>query len=348
MALLFADNFSHYGTPARMLEGAYAEADGSLVVDPDGVSTGRVFFTGTGSARKVLPSTNETTGVAIRLWMPQLPVAASTFFPGIAFRNLADRNIVSVCPTTTGALQINNYSNDALNIWTSVAAVTTGPVITASGWYHLEVTYNSTTKECKVYVEGREVLSATSTTTTTGTVAQVTFGGIRGGGGSATATGNFKDFVAWNGAGVLNTSQIGTVQVISLDVNSDVAQPWAATPPGTPGYDILSNNPPDNAQYLTAAFPVPDPYIGTLSDLPPDVSSVKGIVTFARFTKTDGGDAELTVSLLSDGETAAGAVHTGSVAQTYWLDVFETDPATGMPWTPVAVDDLEIKLDRLS
>jgi hypothetical protein len=52
------------------------------------------------------------------------------------------------------------------------------------------------------------------------------------------------------------------------------------------------------------------------------------------------------VSLTSGANTDAGADRPMTTAFTYWSDVSEVNPGTGVFWTPTEVDAMDIEFDR--
>lgn len=84
-----------------------------------------------------------------------------------------------------------------------------------------------------------------------------------------------------------------------------------------------------------------------LSDLPPDVTSVRWIETITRGAKVDGGDGNVQTSVSPDGTNwADGTDRPYTVAQTFYDDVSELSPVTGLLWTPTEVNSVIIKLNR--
>jgi len=62
--------------------------------------------------------------------------------------------------------------------------------------------------------------------------------------------------------------------------------------------------------------------------------------------KSDGGDAEYQVDIVSGSSTHTGTAHTLSTSFNYQYDVVELDPATGDLWSPIAVNNLNIEINR--
>jgi hypothetical protein len=356
MALVHADNFSIYGTTAAlMLNGVYADTPSvSLVTDPDGISGGyvmRISSNGTGGVRYVLTSASTTVGVAARVWCTNL---SFEFYirPTIAFYNSGGAIFCFVEFDTTGRAILKTGSTTGTTVATSV-----NPVITANGWYHLEaklVTGAGATDSFELRVEGQTVTwdaSVTGIDLTADSIYQVFLGnGHFHSNAPSTDTNYYKDFVIWDDSGSYNNDFLGSVLVTNLLPTSDVDLNWGLST-GTEGYSILDNIPPVDGTYIYAEDdPLPDPYVATLSDLPDDVTSVKGVITFVRAAKNDGGDGSLQVGLISDPDgtpaTVLGTDRPITVAQTYWRDVFEEDPATTAPWLPAAVNDTNLQIDR--
>lgn len=365
MAIVWADNFQMYGpvtttsiaatSTLRMLNGSYAEMTGAgsnspiiLERDPDPTGTGRPVLAfwmhfSIARCRKVLPSAQFTVGQACRIWFETLPGPASTGPNIAAFRDVAGTLLVSVFVDPSGRIRVfrGNFDSGTL------LGQTTGPVIVANAWQHVEtkVVFHNVAGSVEVRVEGVPVLNITGVNTSANNLpCQQT--------GFATTNDNvisqlfFKDYVIWDTTGAFNTDFLGSVSVFSLHTNSDEALNWTPST-GTTGWNILDNFPPaDTTEFLSAGLPLPSPYVGTLTNLPPDVTSVRAIQTTVRARKTDGGDGNIQVSMLSGAAAALGANRPITAAYTYWSDVFEQDPTTSLAWTPVSVNAARIRLNR--
>ncbi len=353
MSLVHADNFSIYGTTvALLLNGIYAQTDGTtLVTDPDGISGGHVArITGSGQntetngLRFVLPSSQNKVGISQRIWLPALQSSTIPCAVFAQFRDGANAIMVTITADTTGRLRAHAGDSQSAAVLTS-----TNPVITANGWYHLETVVNNSANTVEVRVEGITVISGTITIASD--IAQV-MATSRTSNTSAGYTWYTKDYVIWNGAGSFNNDFLGSVLVANLMPTADIDLNWTPST-GTAGWSILDNIPPVDTTYLSAPYNAgayEDPYVGELSDLPVETTSVKGLITFVRASKSDGGDGTLQVGLISDPAgtpaTVLGADRAITVAQTYWRDVFEVDPKTSALWLPAAVNLAQLQLDR--
>lgn len=348
MAIVHADNFSIYDTNVGLMtQGIYAEVSGSsaLVSDPDGISAGRVYQQVSSAAsqavlRYVLPTSQSTTGVALRVWMNNLPVIEQDRPRIVSFRDGSNVETAYVIIETTGRFTFYDGTN---------TITTTNPVITANGWWHVEVKYvTAGTGSIEIRVEGITVMQNTNlgylSMPNVFQIAQHYFGFNFG-----STVVYWKDYIIWDDTGTNNNNFLGTVMVTQLLPMSDVALNWTPST-GSTGYTILDNIPPDDSMYLAAPFPAPAAYQAGLTNLPKDVTSVKALISIIRAAKTDGGDGNIQVSIVSDPlgtpATVDGADRPITTAQTYWRDVFEIDPKTGAPWTPIAVDNANLKINR--
>lgn len=353
--LIHADNFSIYGTSTSLLtQGVYIGAgECSLVTDPDGISSGRVLRVSgqnTNGLRFALPSIQATVGIASRTWLESLPTQSANR-PNIQmFKTAANGNLVSVVIEANGA--INVYRGDRAG---TLLGSTVVPVITAQGWWHIEtkVTINSTTGSVEIRVEGIEVLKLENVNTGSTSVGIISVGDVPS--APIPTTLRCKDLVIWDTQGDYNDDFLGTVLVHTLLPDEDIALNWTPST-GSEGWPILDNIPPVDGQYISAPYnpdgppDYPNPYVGALTELPEETTSVKGIISFVRAAKSDGGDGSIQVGIISDPdnspETVLGTDRPITVAQTYWRDVFEEDPKTEAPWTPAAVNIAHLQINR--
>lgn len=346
--LLHADNFNMYGsTVAYMTNGVYAQSSGAdLVADPDGVDTARVlrFNDVGGFVRWAMPAANATVGVSVRIWVENLPSDA-TARPKVAQWRDASNNIVAYCYITpTGQLAFVNGGGPT----TAAIATTPGPVLTANAWWHVECKLvagllSAATFEARV--EGVVALTADTFSTSAATISQAGLASTANGVALVPKT-YYKDFVVWDGSGTQNNDFLGSVIVYELFTTSDDTMGgWTST--AANGYSVLDNNPPaDGVSYIAADDTPPAAAVFGLTNLPADVTSVKGIITRVRAAKIDGGDGSLQISLRSGVSDDAGTDRPITIAQTYWSDVSEQDPDTAAAWLPGAVDNVKLVIDR--
>jgi hypothetical protein len=351
--LQWADTFNRYGTNnALLLNGLYAENIGRRLPAPCGsghCSAAVVFkcgsnwpFTTTQGLRYVLSSNQPTVGMAGKLWM-------SALFPAKIFNavlGMARRVEHHDCADASehgrrarGLSMQRGRKSEKLRF----------RYLVANAWNHIEakVFRSATVGTFEVRVNGAAaVLSLTglgarrqryrpgrlrklANGTNVGTI-MLTY---------------YKDIVIWDGTGTYNKDFMGTCSVLDIDTDSDVVLGWTPNPAGT-GFSILDNNPPtDDAAYIGAAAAALTNTFG-LSNLPADVTTVRGGVIVNRSRKIDGGDGNVQAGLISGASTGLGADRPITVAYTYYKDVFEVDPNTGVPFIPANFNLAKLKLTR--
>jgi hypothetical protein len=340
--LEFADNFSNYGdVESYMTDGLYAELIGiNLVDDPDGVSTGKVIRTDTVyRLRRVLSSAQTTVGVGFRIWDNALPGSAGESPAIICFNDTDNAVQVMIRLNTDGTLSAYRGAESTL------LGTTATPVITTGSWTHIEVavTFSQTVGTVEIRINGVPKLELENQDTCQ--TANVHCAQVRFGEDSFVSPVHMKDLFIWNGSGSFNNDFLGDVQVVSLRPDSDSSFNWTAST-GSTGYNLIDESTPDDTDYISADSTPPAASVFGLSDLNEDVTSVRGLITFTRALKTDGGDAPVQVSLVSNGDEDAGEDRPITVAATFWTDVSETDPDTAAPWTRTGVNAATLKVDR--
>lgn len=352
MSLVWADfpsgHTGLYGTNTSFMDdGLYAAVggDASLGEDPDPNVTGNVLTISRGAQngigqklRFILPSAQATFGMSARIWLPSLP-SNSAHPPFFRFEDGANAEIFRIEPTTTGALQVFYAGGDS---------TTVAPVMVANAWQHIEVkvTVSATVGTIEIRREGVAVLELTGLNTGTASAEQCSICSRNNGSTLQTpSTYYVKDWVIWDGAGSINNDFLGSVIVYPLLTASDISLNWTPST-GATGFDLIDEAPPVDGDYIEAPDPAPAPAVMSLTDLPADVTSVKGLITVVRAAKTDGGDGNLQTSLISNAVTGNGTDRAITTAFSYYRDVFELDPDTSAAWLPSAVDAADIQFDR--
>lgn len=103
---------------------------------------------------------------------------------------------------------------------------------------------------------------------------------------------------------------------------------------------------PQDLSYLSADDSPPAAMEFGFQNLPPDITSVRGLVMVGRMRKIDGGDGNVQMSLISNAAAANGADRPLTTTPTYWFDISQLDPDTGLPWSPFAVDNMTGRVNR--
>lgn len=356
MAIDWMDNFNIYGTDggrdARLLNGVYAETTrATLQVDPDPTAGGTMAlqkFSGGlgGDMRKVLSAAVTTVGVAARYWLTSIP-SDSGAVHSPSFIVLSDVNNVAhirLSADASGNLRaLRNDNGGEVQI-----AITASPVIIANAWKHIETKcfLDAAAGTLEVRIEGVPVLTFAGRTASNIPGAIVSCQQVAFRSGWDGPNMYVKDFIIWNGTGAANTDFLGSCQVMKIIPDADVALNWTPSA-GVTGYNLINEvTPDDDGSYIAAPFPIPAAYKCSLSDLPVTVTSVKGVMPIHRSRKTDGGDGNIQVGAISGGSTGLGADRPITTAYTYWWDVFDRDPNGNIAWTRLAVNAMNLQLNR--
>jgi hypothetical protein len=111
---------------------------------------------------------------------------------------------------------------------------------------------------------------------------------------------------------------------------------------------MITDGRPNDLTYMSAADnPLPSPMRFEMEDLPPDITSVRALITVTRHRKIDGGDGNVQTALSPNGTNwDNGADRPITTAFQYDFDVSEVSPVTSSPWTPVEVDSLKLRINR--
>lgn len=351
MAIQWMDDFTCYGTDggaaARMLDGLYAQASGGLSVDPDPNSAGNRVLNLSGDStriRKVLSAAQTTVGIASRIWLSSLP---GSFKPIIAeFGDVSNNIHMNVQVNASGVLEVHRFDSGSDVLMGSSST----PVLTANAWRHIEikVLFDVAVGTVEIRAEGVTVLNLTGVRTISNiggyaaTVQNVT---MHQSSGLGLVGFYVKDLILWDGTGGVNNNFMGSCQVLKLLPNGDTSLGWTPSS-GTTGYNLINDaTPDDDTNYISAPFPLPSASQFTLTDLPVNVSTVRGVQLMHRSKKTDGGDGNVQISAVSGANTGNGADRAITTAYTYSYDLFQLDPS-GSAWSRTLVNALQLKLNR--
>jgi len=348
MALLWCDGFDHYGTGAtgrtNMLAGVWAALSTNLTPSATQARTGSNSLSHSGNsstqARRVFPgATRATVGFGAGIYLSSLPSTSN----GVVLAEFRDSgNAAQICVklSTTGQVVVlrGNVSGAVLG--------TSDPVITAQAWHHYEIKALCADSggAVEVRVNGVTVLDISGVDTrnsATSLIDQVAFGSE-----NAIPLTYWDDVFAWDTAGSLVNDFIGPQRVYTRLPDADTAESDWTRNTGSTDFSTIDQAAPDGDTTYIAAATVGDISEFGLTGLPAEVSVVTALYAAPMSRKEDAGAANLRASLVSGASVAAGADRPITEAYTYWDDVFETDPATGAPWTPAAANAALLRLEK--
>jgi hypothetical protein len=366
MAIIWADFPSGqqglYNTnTALMLNGIWAELVSvglapELVndIDPAIGSSGRVLLTqaqGNSGAdrptglRFAYPSPQTTMGVSFRLWQEELP-SDNRLVPFVSFRNAANFTLFAIRFLSNGSIEVRRSDNE-LGV---LLGTTTGPVVTANSYKHIEIKgfSSSSAGTIEIKVDGVSVLNLSSLNTGGGNIAQIVIGSLVSPNPPfpfLTKRSFWKDLIFWDTTTAQNNDFLGECIVRHLIPNGDVTLGSWTTSSGTTGFNLLAQSPPVDTNFIRAGIGGFTASQFNLTNLPPDIVTVKALLPITRSRKVDGGDGNLQTGLTGT-LTDLGNNSSITTAFTYRWDVSELSPDTGAPWTPVQVDAVKLDIDR--
>jgi hypothetical protein len=268
--------------------------------------------------------------------------------------------------TTDGSIQIyrsgqpygSGYSTGATLI------ATTDPLITANAWNHVEiqVCIHDTLGWIRIAVNGVHRYALTGADTranaTYDTVASIGWAMCL----NANTTHNFYlddvyiyDFTGtaatytdWcptvDGSGIA-TNYMGEWQCMYLPPVADTAEDdWVAST-GTDSAAMVNELVPNDANYIssTAANDLSE---FTLTDLPEDITLVRGLMAIGRMSKSDSGPAMIKYGMKSVAATTDATERPVTVEPTYWWDFLNVDPNSSSRWTRASLNAAWIRLTR--
>lgn len=330
------------GTPYSLLSSAFGFPNG-VVADP--IVAGQYclqvgqnlsnFDNSDNAANLPVPST--AIGMAKRWYMtggsPRSLMQWSDIGGNVLYRLVSEVN---------GALSIYGSGGGSTPLATTVI-----PVLTYGTWWHVEAMVDYVLGEISVFVEGVSVLTYSFTAAPT-TLIYVVGWSPRYGEGSPGGTILQKDFVIYDKTGTVNNTagSIGPCTVYRLALDSDVSNGWTIVG-GTTVNGTIGGEPPNDANYIEAGVgPIPAGAVCGIASLPSNIVGVRGVMTLQRVKKSDGGDANYQIDLISGSSTHTGTTHSVSTSFNYQYDVVELDPATGEVWSPIAVNNVDVEINR--
>ncbi len=212
-------------------------------------------------------------------------------------------------------------------------------------WNYIEasVTISDTVGEVHVRLNGSptDEISFVGDTKNGGTNTTVDKFTIYSGNGAASYI-NISDCYILNDTGSSNNDFLGDVVVRTLSPSSNGTYTQLTGSDGNQidNYLLVDEHPYSSTDYVGSATPGDkDTYV--FEDLPGGVATVHAVQVNGMMSKNDGGVASARYVIRSAGSDYPGTTRALTTSYTAYQELHETDPATGISWTPAAVNDLE-------
>lgn len=376
--LLWFDGFDQYGDSGGQLsvlpsEGLWADFFQVLTQKDDtyqahfgfsvAARTGG-FWAANGSCRRSLNGDKTTVGCGTGFYMGNLPESASYEIAVMQFRDLNNKCQIHVSIGTTGRIVVTRGGFDGrlTPSGSNVAGGAPGVIATSTlelapgTWNHIEtkVVFDTANGSVRVIVNGRQTYIDVSGINTTSNEADFTTC-------SQVAFGKFDSFIAtpidltgWDDIFVWDDDVsglhdfLGQYGVYSLSPNSDSGShhDWSLTS-GAHGYALINDIPPDDDTDFIFTGVVNDRSDFGVLPLPANITLVAGVMPCGRLRKTDTGDADVELGVVSGGTTSYSGDTPIMTSWTYFEPlVLEKDPNTSAAWGPTAVNAALLTVKR--
>jgi hypothetical protein len=376
MAILWSDGFDHYGTDENnMTDGAYATWGAA----PNALSTTRVA-TGTrsffvdeepgidyaGALRKVLPTPVSKMGAMARFYFEGLPTGntGGTIFDFLTSTPTSAH--ISVLVDANGCLRFirgRNYISIS-GAETGTLIATSDPVIVANAFNHIEVQVyiHDTAGWVRASVNNVHRFEATGLDTKNGSSTTISsVGQTTNVAGAANPKGFYiDDYILYDftgdsavdtdfcptvdGSGVA-TSYINELDCYYLPPTADTVEADWLKSTGTDGYALVDETTPNDADYIYSTT-AGDLTEFDLTDLPEEITYIRGLQLIGRMSKTDSGVAMIKYGVHSDAATDDADERPVTVEPTYWWDWINVDPDSLSRWTRTSLNAAKIRITR--
>lgn len=330
MALLFMESFDHLVTGDLVAKGWTYDAGASVV------GTGRFGNGGyLGDERYALLRVIGTHGPTLIVGAAVKPAGWSAVAyesQWLAFLRSGTEQISVRCDTTTGYLAVCRNSTTPIKISTYQ--------IPAGVWTYLELKVTlatGSTGSYEVRANGQTIMSDTNvvTATTAAEATQVNFDGNRPGGIT------YDDIYVCNGSGTTNNDFLGDVRVQAIIPSGAGNYSQWTSASGDANYQNVDDGAialADGTNNYNSSLTSLQKDTFTYGNLTPTSGTVYGVQYNLGARKDDAGTRIIApMSRQSSSDYVSATTHSISNSYTYYSQIKETNPATGVAWT---IDDI--------
>lgn len=370
---LHGDGFDHYGTSlTNMLDGTYANAgEITLTTAQAGTGTHSLQVTGTNGLssfaglRKVLPSSKDKLGVQIRVYMPSLPTQPYASCIAGFMTSSPQTAQVATFFDSNGCLRFvrgRSFGGDGAGSAEGTLIAQTDPILVASAWNHIEIQIyiHDTAGWIRVAVNGIheyqvENLDTKHNADNIVSVAQCRPYLVTGGGqfymddyviydftGDSAVDTDWCPVVDENG---IPTNYIGDLGGYLIVPNGDTAEDDWLPSTGSDAYAMVDETTPNDSDYISS-YTVNDLTELSLTDLPEEITYIRGVDIIGRMSKADAGPAMIKFGMKSVADTLDAAERPVTVEPTFWTDQANIDPDSGARWTRASFNAAWLRLIR--
>lgn len=370
--LLWCDGFDHYGTDeTNMTDGVYAVSGGALSTSAVATGTHSYQLTtsadvdNTNSLRKVLPASETMMGVAGRFYFSTLSSSNSRYNIIDFLSSTPTRSQVSVTIDANGCLRfLRGRGYFTLSGENGTLIAQSDPIVTAGAHNHIEVQVyiHDSAGWVRAAVNGVHRFEATGLDTKYDTSNIVSIGhslGISGGSGGGTYYIDDLYFYDFSGDSAVDTdfcpttdgvtgvatNYIGELQCMYLPPNADTAEDDWVPSSGSDAYAMVDEVSPNDADYISSSTAT-DLTELALTDLPVEITYVRGLQLLGRMSKSDSGAAMVQFGMKSVAATDDEAERPVTTSPTYYWDFMNVDPNSSARWTRASLNAAWFRLTR--
>lgn len=356
---LWGDGFDHYGSDETNLVDGQAYANyGSSDLSTTYAATGThsIYVGGDNfdgdCLRKVLSTSKDKMGGIARFYFDGLPGGnvGGTIFDFLT--SDPRRSQVACLVDANGSIRFlrGRYYFTINGENGTLIAQTDAGLVTASAWNHIEVQIyiHDTAGWIRVAINGVHRYQAENLDTKYNSDNIVSVGqsaGISGGLGSKRFymddyrlydfVGNSAVDTDWcctvDGSGIA-TNYIGELQGMLQLADGDTAEADFSLSTGVSGYPLIGKATPDDSTYIYSTT-AGDLSEFTLTDLPAEITYIRGLDFHSRVSKSDAGAAMYKVGMKSVAAITDAAEIPMTVEPAYWYAQIDVDPNSGVRWT---------------
>lgn len=363
--ILWMDGFDHYGTSrANMDQYGFVGADWAPSTTNPRTGTHSLHSSGGGTAasisssavfRRPLLTPHTFVKVGYGFWIDRYPSSETGDLGADAVVMCSHlvpdgRGNVTLTMGTDGSIAAWDYwawDQGLFFHYGNLLGRSNPGVVHIQAWNHFESAcfVDSANGTVEVRIDGVTVLSLASFNSdyfNGGGVTQVL---ISVGGLNSVAQFDIDDLVVSDDVGQ-NADFLGDMQVFTDFPDADAAtQDWIPSA-GAVAYAMVDEPSPDGDTTYIEAVHAGDIAGLTFPGLPSNLTEVAAVGFFHRSKKLGPGGSTILQTVVSGASSAPG--YDGPVTTVYagYLDVFETDPATGAPWLRAAVAAAELDVER--
>ncbi len=361
--LLWADGFDHYGSnETNTLDGVYAQ--NGQILSTTNVATGTHCLLVNGSGvqlRKVLPASTDKMGAMARFYFPALPVVDDDLHIFRFMTDSSSANHVSVSVDANGCLRFFRNHVGLSSPGTLIAQ--SDPIVVASAHNHIEVQvyihdtlgwvraaingvhrYEATGLDTRHAAANIASVSHLKWTNTPGVADEYYMDDLIYYDFTGTAATDTDFCPTVDGAGIA-TNYIGELQCMYLPPNGNTAEDDWLKSTGTSAFALVDETTPDDTDYIYSTA-VDDLTELSLTDLPEEITYIRGLVVLGRLSKSDSGATMVKYGMKSVAATTDAAERPVTVEPTYWWDFINVDPNTSARWTRASLNAAWLRLIR--